>query len=37
MKTNAQLLLVGSIPMETVADVFHTWGGPLGRFPFSTG
>ena len=30
MKSNEKLLLVGSIPMETVADVFRTWGGPLG-------
>jgi hypothetical protein len=29
---NEKLLLVGSIPMETVADVFCAWGGSLGRF-----
>jgi hypothetical protein len=29
-----ELLLVGSIPMETVEDVFRSWGGGLGRFLF---
>ncbi|HTW88512.1 MAG TPA: hypothetical protein VMD75_10945 [Candidatus Binataceae bacterium] len=31
MATNDKLLLVGSIPMETVEDVLRAWGGPLGR------
>jgi len=32
MSTKGDLLLVGSIPMETVPDVFRTWGARLGRF-----
>ena len=27
-----QLLLVGSIPLDTPQDVFETFGAPLGRF-----
>jgi hypothetical protein len=29
---NEQLLLVGSIPLDTPQDVFETFGAPLGRF-----
>src|SRR5712691_1282801 len=32
MPNSTQLLLVGSIPLDTPKDVFETFGAPLGRF-----
>src|SRR5262245_51987932 len=35
MRVNDELLLVGSIPLDTPKDVFETFGRPLGRYLFA--
>jgi hypothetical protein len=35
MRVNDELLLVGSIPLDTPKEVFETFGRPLGRYLFA--
>jgi len=35
MRVNGELLLVGSIPLDTPKDVFETFGRPLGQYLFA--